>query len=114
MADELIGAWEGMCPQGEGRQFARTGETGSPEGSIPSPPGAYNPRDIWGVKGLSVRWEEVFRGCCRHLSGTLGVFRFAGQTPQIVSECHLEGSPSFTSYKRSPASLCAFPRGTEG
>lgn len=40
------------------------------------------------------------------------VFRFSSQTPQIVSECHSKGSPSFTSYENAlPVPLCAFPEG---
>lgn len=90
------------------------GETGPPEGSIPRPPGAYNPRTSGGVKGLSVRWEEVFRGCCRHLSGTLGFSGLQARHLRLSQNVTRRVTELYILQNALPGPSLRLPRGTEG
>lgn len=81
----------GLCPQGEEPPVCEDGRNWTPEGSIPRPPGASNPRTSGGRKGVVSPVGRGLPGMLPASEWNSRVFRFAGQTPQIVSECYSRG-----------------------
>lgn len=104
----------GCVLRARSRQFARTGETGLLKAQSPGLPGPPTPGHLGGVKGLLVRWEEVFRGCCRHPSGTLGFSGLQARHLRLSQNVTRGVTELYILQKRSPRPSLRLPRGTGG